>query len=162
MGIVMGIHHLANSSRPIMLGASGVTIPARLARATLMSPNWDVARARSRAMYRDWYRSAPEIVQLYALNIPASAVRAKIRQRFNRNAGVDDIETVDMLLHKSQQDYQETMNMFKMESHIMRWFTEEELPARPNAFLDAFYESRDDPNAVTPTAWVPLLHLTSP
>lgn len=77
-----------------MLGASGVTIPARLARATLMSPNWDVARARSRAMYRDWYRSgaqscfhqanelfaeqqqadiepltrttAPEIVQLYA------------------------------------------------------------------------------------------------
>lgn len=34
----------------------------------------------------------------------------------------------------------------------MRWFTEEELPARPNTFLDAFYESRDDPNAVTPTA----------
>lgn len=65
-----------------------------------------VARARSRALYRDWMRAAHEIPILYAVNIPASAVRAKIRQDFERNLLVDDLGTVDILLLKGQQEYQ--------------------------------------------------------
>jgi len=33
------------------------TIPARLARLTTSSGSWPVAQARSRSLYRQWYRS---------------------------------------------------------------------------------------------------------
>ncbi|KAL8291268.1 hypothetical protein RQP46_002246 [Phenoliferia psychrophenolica] len=128
------------------------TIPSRLARVTTTSGSWPVAQARSRALYRAWYRSAPEITQLYAVNFPASAIRAKVRQEYERNALVDDLATVDILLLKGYQEYQETVNCWKMESHLMRWFAKEELPARPDNFLDAFYLSRDDGKEVQPTA----------
>ena len=137
------------------------TIPSRLARTTTTSGSWPVAQARSRALYRAWYRSgaslsdhsspgsadtfleppppppprsnpygphprratlprartpppiaarscrlptplptrtpartrfeppAPEITQLYAVNFPASAIRAKVRQEYERNSLVE-------------------------------------------------------------------------
>lgn len=73
------------------------------------------------------YRSAPEIVTLYAANLPATAIRAKIRQRFEQNKFVDDLQAVDVLLAKSYMDYQETMNAWKMDSHLMRMFNDEEV-----------------------------------
>ena len=106
------------------------TIPARLARLTQSSPTWDVARQRSRSLYRMWYRSAPEICQLYALNIPAHAIRAKVREEFEKNRHVDDIKAVDVLLLKGYQEYQETLNCWKMDSHLMRWFANEEVRLR--------------------------------
>lgn len=45
--------------------------------------------------------------QLYAINFPASAIRAKVRQEFERNMLVDDLETVDILLLKGHQEFQE-------------------------------------------------------
>ncbi|SCV73131.1 BQ2448_7056 [Microbotryum intermedium] len=128
------------------------TIPARLARLTTSSTSWNDARCRARSLYRAWHRSAPEIVQLYAVNFPASAVRAKVRQEFERNQLVDDLQTYDVLLLKGHQEYQETMNGWKMESQLLRWFQQEELPARPDNFLDAFYLSRDDGKVVQPTS----------
>jgi hypothetical protein len=73
------------------------------------------------------YRSAPEIVTLYAANIPPTAIRAKIRQRFEQNKYVDDLQAVDILLAKSYMDYQETLNAWKMDSHLMRMFNDEEV-----------------------------------
>ncbi|GAA6063498.1 hypothetical protein JCM10212_004457 [Sporobolomyces blumeae] len=128
------------------------TIPSRLARLTTSSGSWPVAQARSRSLYRQWYRSAPEIVQLYALNIPAYTIRAKVREMFEKNSNVTDPEAVDILLLKGYQEYQETINCWKMESHVMRFFAEEELPARPNTFLESFYLSRDDSKEVIATA----------
>ena len=59
--------------------------------------------------------AAPEITQLYALNIPAHAIRAKVREEFERNAQVSDIKAVDVLLLKGYQDLQETLNCWKMD-----------------------------------------------
>lgn len=73
------------------------------------------------------HRSAPEIVTLYAANIPATAIRAKIRQRYEKNKYVDDLQAVDVLLAKSYMDYQETLNAWKMDSHLMRMFNDEEV-----------------------------------
>jgi hypothetical protein len=95
------------SSPPPEPPTTMTTIPSRLARLSTTSGSWSVARARSRSLYRDWYRGAPEIVQLYAVNFPASAVRAKVRQEFEKNAMVDDLETVDILLLKGHQEFQE-------------------------------------------------------
>ena len=51
--------------------------------------------------------SAPEIVQLYALNVPAYTIRAKVREMFEKNSNVSDPEAVDILLLKGYQEFQE-------------------------------------------------------
>ncbi|EJT46977.1 hypothetical protein A1Q1_04220 [Trichosporon asahii var. asahii CBS 2479] len=88
------------------------TIPARLARTVTSHAE---ARTRVIRAYRAWYRSAPEICALYALNVSPSAVRLKIRQDFERNRKIDDLNIINVLLHKNQQEYQETMNCWKQE-----------------------------------------------
>jgi NADH dehydrogenase (ubiquinone) 1 alpha subcomplex subunit 6 len=42
-------------------------------------------------------------------------IRIKIRQEFEKNRAVTDLSIIDMLLHKNQQEYQETMNCWKQE-----------------------------------------------
>ena len=37
-------------------------------------------------------------------------MRAKVRQEFERNRNIDDLETFDIVLLKGSQEYQETMN----------------------------------------------------
>lgn len=74
-------------------------------------------------------RAAPEIVTLYAANFPATAIRAKIRQEFEKNKYVDDLEAVDILLLKGYQEFQETINAWKMDSHLYRMFAKEEVGA---------------------------------
>lgn len=47
-------------------------------------------------------------------------IRLKIRQDFERNRNITDLGIIDMLLHKNQQEYQETMNCWKQEvSHAV-------------------------------------------
>lgn len=50
-------------------------------------------------------------------------VRLKIRQDFERNKYVENLDIINLLLQKNQQEYQETMNGWKQEvSHgIMRY-----------------------------------------
>jgi NADH dehydrogenase (ubiquinone) 1 alpha subcomplex subunit 6 len=103
------------------------TIPARLAHRTQVSKNLTEAYARSRALYRDYYRSAPEICALYALDVPPSTLRAKFRTKFEANSKINDLAVLDLLLFKGRIEYQETMNAWKQVPHIMKWFTEEEV-----------------------------------
>lgn len=96
------------------------------------------------------YRAAPEIVTLYAANLPATAIRAKIRQQFEKNKYVDDLEAVDILLLKGYQEFQETINAWKMDSHLMRMFNDEEVRSRESlSYMYANHLSL----AVSRTAW---------
>ena len=56
---------------------------------------------------------------LYALNISPSMIRIKIRQEFEKNRAVTDLAVINMLLHKNQQEYQETMNCWKQEVSLI-------------------------------------------
>ncbi|GAA93732.1 uncharacterized protein L969DRAFT_92349 [Mixia osmundae IAM 14324] len=120
------------------------TIPSRMAKVASSSGSWPIAKARARAQYREWHRSAPEICAIYALNLSPAAIRAKVRQEYERTRYVDDLEAFDVMLHKNYAEFQETINCWKMESHIMRWFAKEELPARPVTFRDKFLAGRDE------------------
>ena len=66
---------------------------------------------------------APEICQLYAVPVSPSLVRLKIRQDFERNRHIQDLGVIDMLLHKNQQEYQETVNAWKQEVSSTFWET---------------------------------------
>jgi NADH dehydrogenase (ubiquinone) 1 alpha subcomplex subunit 6 len=134
------------------------TIPARLAQVSRTSGSPAIARQRVLHLYRDWYRSvcpfypshaafltpythsqAPEIVSLYALNVSVDTVRRAVRHKFERNRYVTDPRVIDVLLLKNWQEYQETMNVWKMPDHVMGiLLLQRERPER--TFLEKFYE----------------------
>ncbi|OWZ57929.1 NADH dehydrogenase (ubiquinone) 1 alpha subcomplex 6 [Cryptococcus neoformans] len=128
------------------------TIPARLAKATSTVSSWDEARRASLSAYRTWYRSAPDIVQLYGLHVSPSLVRMKIRQDFERNRDtITDLSVMNVMLLKNHQEYQETMNLWKQEPHVMHWFKKYDNPPQPKTFLEKFYAGRDEPSQLEPT-----------
>lgn len=49
---------------------------------------------------------APEIQQMYSLNMPVSAIRTKMRQEFERHRYAAQLRTVDVLLFNSHQEFQ--------------------------------------------------------
>lgn len=69
----------------------------------------------SKAIWESADIQAPEIVSLYALSVPPSMVRLKIRQDFERNRHIENLDVINMLLQKNQQEFQETMNQWKQE-----------------------------------------------
>ncbi|KAJ3564335.1 hypothetical protein NP233_g8359 [Leucocoprinus birnbaumii] len=127
------------------------TIPARLARSAKTSTASSEARRRVLELYRDWYRSAPEICSLYALNVSPAFVRHAIRQKFEKNRYVTDPRAIDVLIHKSRQDYQETMNLWKQNDHVLGILLADEGPKPSKTFLQKFYEGRDE-EAIVPAA----------
>ncbi|KAF8538211.1 NADH-ubiquinone oxidoreductase 14.8 kDa subunit [Trichophaea hybrida] len=119
--------------------------PTALAQRTRSSVNFQDASKRVIKAYRDWYRAAPEIGTLYVLNIPTPAIRSKIRQEFERNRYVTQLPVVDMLITKSNMEFQETMNYWKQIPQLMKYFRPEEDPRSvvPTDFMTCFLEGRN-------------------
>jgi len=94
------------------------------------------------------FPQAPQIVNLYLLDVPTPAVRAKIRQEFERSRYVQQLPVVDMLITKSDMEYQETMNYWKQIPQLMKYFRSEEDPRSqvPKDFMTGFLEvcARDE------------------
>ncbi|KAF2005494.1 NADH dehydrogenase, alpha subcomplex, subunit 6 [Amniculicola lignicola CBS 123094] len=119
--------------------------PTYLAVRTRSSLNWADARRRVIHSYRDWLRSAPEIQQMYMLNLPVSTLRTKMRQEFERHRYVNQMKTVDVLIFNSHQEFQETLNYWKQLNHVLKYFRAEEDPKAhlPNNFMQGFLEGRN-------------------
>lgn len=87
------------------------------------------------------------MITLYELTLPVSVVRSKVRQEFERNRYVNDLPTVDILLHKGQAEYQELNNFWKQQSHVMKYFITEDEPQAatrlPDSFMGKFLEGRN-------------------
>ncbi|CAG8436154.1 9484_t:CDS:2 [Diversispora eburnea] len=125
--------------------------PANFAAKTITSSSLFEARNKVLKLYRDWQRAAPKVVKSYLLDIPASAVRAKIREEFEKNRYVSDLKVIDVLRIKGETEFQETINSWKMESHVMRYFDKEDHISayKPQTFLEKFYEPnlKDNPTS---------------
>ncbi|KAK0259471.1 hypothetical protein LTS09_005822 [Friedmanniomyces endolithicus] len=119
--------------------------PTYLAVRTRSSRSFDDARKRVITSYREWLRAAPEVQSMYSLNMPVSAIRTKIRQEFERHRYVSQLETVDVLLFNSHQEYQETLNFWKQLTHVLKYFRMEEDPKAklPKTFIQGFLEGRN-------------------
>lgn len=97
------------------------------------------ARNRSLGLYKQWLRSAPEICNLYKLEIDARTVQRRIRQEFEKNRYVRDLSITDILIFKGRAELEETMNLWKQPTHVMRFFTDPMAPPKPKDFLSNFY-----------------------
>ncbi|CAD6936622.1 unnamed protein product [Tilletia controversa] len=138
-----------SSSDPCSLSRNTMSaaIPSRFAISTRVSSGILDAQARSRALYRNFYRAAPEICAIYALDVPPSLLRAKFRTQFEKHRHISDLAVLDVLLLKAQQEYQETINAWKQLPQVMKWFAEEEV-TKPQTFLESFYAGRDEPKSL--------------
>jgi len=54
----------------------------------------------------DVREQAPEIQNMYSLNMPVSALRTKMREEFERHRYVNALPVVDVLLFQSHSEYQ--------------------------------------------------------
>ncbi|KAF9427838.1 hypothetical protein BGZ76_002170 [Entomortierella beljakovae] len=116
---------------------------AHLSVKTSQSPSLSAASRSVIHLYRDFQRGVPEIMRTHQIDIPASVIRTKIREEFERHRDVKDLAVVDILLLKGRQEYQETMNAWKQETHIMRYFIKDDAPPQPQGFLEKFLAGRD-------------------
>ncbi|CEI97601.1 hypothetical protein G6F70_003871 [Rhizopus microsporus] len=122
--------------------SSAVFGVANLAVTTASAKSSNEARSRAIALYRKFQKSVPDMMKIHELNLPTSAVRAKIREEFERHRFVENLQVCDILYAKGEMEYQEIMNVWKQTNHIMNYFAKEEAPAKPTTFLEKFYEGR--------------------
>ncbi|KAF9875491.1 nadh-ubiquinone oxidoreductase kda subunit [Colletotrichum karsti] len=117
--------------------------PTQFAKTTRQSANWNDAKRRVLASYREWIRAAPEIQTMYNVPLPVSVLRTRIREEFERHRFAKKLPVVDVLIFKSHAEYQETMNFWKQTTHIMSYFKEENFRGDkrlPNSFMTGFLE----------------------
>ncbi|KAK1250983.1 hypothetical protein MKX07_005538 [Trichoderma sp. CBMAI-0711] len=116
--------------------------PTQFAKKTAQSTSWSDAKRRVLSSYREWIRAAPEIQTMYNVPLPVSALRTRIRQEFERHRFTNQLPVVDVLLFKSHAEYQETMNFWKQQTHIMAYFSDNFRGDKrlPSSFMSGFLE----------------------
>eukprot|EP01134_Creolimax_fragrantissima_P005248 CFRG5248T1 len=100
-------------------------------------------RARVLTLYRAFIKSAPQLTDQYALDIPVSDVRAKIREEFKKNAHIKDCRVADMLVVKGKMEYDECLHFWKQKSHVMRYWKEDANNPLKMDFLEKFFHGVD-------------------
>lgn len=117
-------------------------------------------------LLRRWLQ-APEIQQMYSLNMPVSRVRTKMREEFEKHRYVNNVQAVDVLLTQNNAEFQvrglptirkrsetlvltdlgkpqEMLNFWKQSTHVMKYFRvdEDENAKLPKNFISGFLEVR--------------------
>ena len=73
------------------------------------------------------------------MNVSAQYFRQRIRAKFEENRHVTDIRLIDKLALRGAQEYQETMNFWKQNDHILGTLLKP-TGRPPQTFLQKFYE----------------------
>lgn len=86
--------------------------------------NHEEARQRTLWLYRTCLRQAAEIQQIYPLDVPIPHIRARMRQEFEKNRYVAQLDSINTLLMKGQMELEETLYMWKTQATVMNYFRE--------------------------------------
>lgn len=120
-------------------------MPILGARVTSVSPNLAVAKQRGVSLYREWLRAIPTIIELHHLDLTKKQIVNRVRTEFEKNRHVNDYRALDMLNLKGHMELQETANLWKNKTHVMRYFDDDgmtEYKPQQSSFLNDFYKGR--------------------
>ncbi|OBA18469.1 uncharacterized protein OGAPODRAFT_15223 [Ogataea polymorpha] len=99
-----------------------MTLPTAFAATTRFSTSSAEMRTRVLNLYRRYLRHSRNFVNNYDLDLPASQVKTKIRQEFERHRFVNDLAVQNVLYMKAQMEFQELVNFWKQRCHVMMYF----------------------------------------
>lgn len=102
-----------------------MTMATEFAETTRRSATNAELRVRVLHLYRRYMRSSKEFAELYELDMPVSNIKTKIRQEFERQRFVTDLSVSNVLYMKGQMEYQEIMNFWKQQCHVLRYFEDQ-------------------------------------
>jgi hypothetical protein len=63
---------------------------------------------------------APEIQQMYSLNMPVSKIRTKVRSEYEKHRFVNQVGTIDVLLFQAHSEFQVGLSISLSRSLIPR------------------------------------------
>ena len=99
-----------------------MTLATEFAETTRRSASSAEMRKRVLHLYRKYMRYSREMSNIYELDMPVSNVKTKIRQEFERQRFVKDLEISNVLYMKGQMEFQELINFWKQQCHVMKYF----------------------------------------
>ncbi|SGZ53798.1 CIC11C00000001875 [Sungouiella intermedia] len=102
-----------------------MTLATEFAETTRRSLTHAEMRTRVLHLYRKYIRNAKEFSDLYELDMPVSNVKTKIRQEFERQRFVNDLAVTNVLYAKGQMEFQELINFWKQQCHVLRYFEDQ-------------------------------------
>lgn len=117
------------------------TTPTAFAETIRFSKTHSGLQPRVLALYRQFIRRAPNFVEMYEMDVPVAIVRTKLREQFERNRYVEDMRVRNILLAQGQNEFQETVNFWKQEGHVLKYFDDylsTKIERKPDNFVRRF------------------------
>lgn len=103
-----------------------MTLATAFAETTKRSASQGELRGRVLHLYRKYMRYSREMSNIYELDMPVSNIKTKIRQEFERNRFITDLGVANVVYMKGQMEFQELVNFWKQQCHVMRYFDEQQ------------------------------------
>ncbi|XP_043787634.1 NADH dehydrogenase [ubiquinone] 1 alpha subcomplex subunit 6 [Apis laboriosa] len=100
------------------------------------------ARRRVISLYKTWYRQIPFILSNYDLPRTKKECQQKLREEFKRNAHINDLRVIDLLLIKGQMELQEVCAQWKPPATVLNYWKETHEP-KPKDFMSKFLSGQD-------------------
>ncbi|CDK28686.1 unnamed protein product [Kuraishia capsulata CBS 1993] len=123
-----------------------MTVATAFAETTKYTLSQPEMRIRVLNLYRRYLRHSRDFVNSYDLDIPASQVKTKIRQEFERQRFVKDLPVQNVLFMKAQMEFQELVNFWKQQCHVMQYFENPHTyydKTKNDTFVDKFLKGSD-------------------
>ena len=86
---------------------------------TTSNQSFAQARRASRNLFKQWMRAAPEICDIYKLEIDSKQVQQRVRQEWQKNRFIRDLNVIDILLFKGRAELEETLNIWKVGDGVL-------------------------------------------
>lgn len=130
-------------------GASTGAIALRncVQKSLVFSPALSQTSLRAKSLHRDVLRSVPWVKRAYSVPLAERQMRALLSTVFRDNKDVADLHQINRLIALGRMELEETLMLWKGESHILQLFDElmekeEQKDVAQPTFLDKFFNDK--------------------